>query len=137
MESRAVLDDGEPQSGSADLLGMAFVHAVKALENTLFICLRHADAAVGNRKNCRLFRAGDLHLHGSFFLVVFDCVVTEIIQHFLDNDRNTLHLCRLALQCHLNALFLCMGQKLAADILSDFKEINRKYLFNKGIVVES
>ena len=83
MKRAAVLDDGQPQSGSADVFGMAFVNAVKPLEYPFPVGGGNADACIGDAQ--LRFSVGLLNGNGnaSILFVVFDGVVTEIIEDLI------------------------------------------------------
>ena len=132
-----MLDDRKSQTGAADLLGMALVHAVEALENAFLIRLRDADSGIGDRKDCLLPRACDLHRHGAVFLIIFDRIVTEVIEHLLDNHRNAVHRRGIALERHRDMLALRRRGQLLLDIACNIIEIERQNLFREALVIEA
>ena len=135
VELCAVLDDRKAETRSADLLGMALVYAVEALEDPLLIRLRDADAGIRNRENRLLIGAGHLHFDGAVVIVIFDCVVAEIKEHFLDNDRNALHRCAVTLQLHRDAACICGGAELLQNGIRNLIEIERENLLGKALVI--
>ena len=83
MQLRAVLDDGKAQAGAAHLPGVAFVHAVEALENPALLRLRDADAGIGHGEAHGIIRLFHLDGDAAAGAVVFDGVVAEVIDHFV------------------------------------------------------
>ena len=131
-----MLDDRKAETRSADLLGMALVYAVEALEDPLLIRLRDADAGIRNREDRLLIGAGHLHFDGAVVIVIFDRVVAEIKEHFLDNDRNALHRCAVTLQLHRDAACICGGAELLQNGIRNLIEIERENLLGKALVIE-
>ena len=88
---RGVADDGKTQSRAADLLRVAFVDAVEPLKHTRLVGVGNADAGVRDTQNrpsgafadrCRDAAAGN---------VIFDRVVEQIVDHFLEQLLHTLN----------------------------------------------
>ena len=79
-----MLDNRKPQTGSAPLLGAAFIHAVKTLKDSALRMQWNADAIVSDDDFCLLFHAADTDMHRSAGVVVFDGIVDEIDKQLPD-----------------------------------------------------
>ena len=75
MILRGVLDDGQAEARTADGLGMAFIHAVEALENAALVRVGNADAGVGDGKNGFGGALSDIDADAAAVYVVFDGVI--------------------------------------------------------------
>ena len=132
-----MLDDRQTEAGAADLLGMALVYAVEALEDAFLIRLRDADTGIGDRKDRLLTGAAHLHTDFAVFLIILNRIVAEIIEHFLNDHRNAVHRCRIALKRHGDMLALRSGGKLLLDIARNLIEIKRQDFFGKAFVIKA
>ena len=74
-----MLDDGEAEPGAADLLGVALVYAIEALENTLLFFLRDADSRVCHGNGDLVSFLLDSDRDGAPLTVIFDGVVHQVI----------------------------------------------------------
>ena len=132
-----MLDNGESQTGAAVFFRAALIDAVEAFKDAFAVSLRDADAVIRDAENRGLIGAGDLHVDLTAVIVVFDCVVAEIIEHFLHNDRYAVHRGATALQRDCDMLGLSGRLKLCADALCDFVEIHRNDLRLEAFVIEA
>ena len=132
-----MLDDRQAESRAADLLGVALVHAVETFKNTLAVCLRNADAGIRDREDRLLLGAADLHMYRALLHIIFDRVVTEIVEHFLHNDRHALHRGGFALQRDRDLPCFGSGAQLLQYIFRDLVEIKREHLLGEALVIQA
>ena len=80
-----VLYDSKTKTGSANTLGMGFVHSIEALAKARKVFLLNPDARVRYLKDHAGF--GFFHRNGNraSVLVIFDCVGNEIFDQFEDH----------------------------------------------------
>ena len=86
-----MLDDGQAQAGAADLLRVALIHPVEPLEDPVGLPRRDADAGVLDGENHPLGLPGDRNLHPAPFLIIFNGVVAEIEEDFLQKLLRSVH----------------------------------------------
>ena len=84
MELGGVFDDRKAQAGSADLSGVALVHAVEAFEDPLLFVGGDADAVVLDGQAGPVSLLPDPDRDFSALPVVFDGIVAEIVDHLVD-----------------------------------------------------
>ena len=75
MILRGVLDDGQAEPRAADGLGMAFIHAVEALENAALVRVGDAYAGVGDGEDGLGGALSDIDADAAAVYVVFDGVI--------------------------------------------------------------
>ena len=75
MILRGVLDDGQTETRAADGLGMAFIHAVEALENAALVRVGNADAGVRDGEDGLGGALSDIDADAAAVYVVFDGVI--------------------------------------------------------------
>ena len=78
VQQRAVLDDGQPKPRAARLARMAFIHAVKALEDAVDVLVRDADAGVLDDDGRPAAGFGERQAHFPALAVVDDGVIRQI-----------------------------------------------------------
>ena len=105
-----MLDNGEAQSGAANLLGVAFIHPVKALKNPALMLRRDADTGVGHAQDGIFPLKAHGELYAAALPVVLDGIVAEIIDHAADKLGNAPYKGRLAADlyrdlCRLRLIF--------------------------------
>ena len=93
-----VLNDGQPQSGAANLLGAAFIHPIKPFKNPLPTFLRYSDAGIGDRYANILGIITYLHLYAAACAIIFDCIIAKIEDHAVKHRWNTIYHSRLSPQ---------------------------------------
>ena len=84
MELSPVLDYGQSQTRAADLLGVALIHPVKAFEDPILFLLRDPDAGITDLQEGRSVCHARPHVHTAAGMVVLDGIITEIVQHFIE-----------------------------------------------------
>ena len=85
VQQRAVLDDGQPKPRAARLARMAFIHAVKALEDAVDVLVRDADAGVLDDDGRPAAGFGERQAHFPALAVVDDGVIRQIEQDFIQD----------------------------------------------------
>ena len=91
MQRGGVLYDRKAEAGAADLLGVALVNAVEALENALLLLGRNADAVILDRQQRRAALAPDVDFDKAAGAVVFDGVFAEIVNYRVEKLRNAVY----------------------------------------------
>ena len=74
-----MLDDRKSQSGTAGLLRVALIHAVKTLKDAFLMLRRDADARILDSQYGFFTHAADRHHHLPAFPIILDRVIAEII----------------------------------------------------------
>ena len=102
-----VLHNGKAKAGSADFLGMAFVHPIKAFKNAFLIFLRNTDPCIPHiHANC-ILAILQSHKDLSTPAVIFDSIIADIIENLFHDRRYCIQHCTSAFHIHMH--FLLFG----------------------------
>lgn len=94
--------DGKAQARTADLLGTALVHPVKALENTILMDQRNTDTRIFHGETELAVLLKDPYSHLSLLLVILDGIIHQIVYNLFQNGFRGLKNKRLPDDLHLN-----------------------------------
>ena len=93
MVSGGMLYDAQTKTSSAKHFRTAFVDTIEAFENTFFFPIRYADTIVLDiQDNSVGFKHRlDLYADNSVVSVVFDGIVYQVIDHFVDYRTHSIY----------------------------------------------
>ena len=89
MEENGIFNNGESQSGSSDLAGVAFVYTVEAFEDTLLVIDRNADAVIFYSQYRMVFDGDHVDFHFAEGLVILDRIAQDIQQNLSQMKRTS------------------------------------------------
>ena len=101
-----VFDNRKPKPRAADLLGMAFIHPVEPFEDPVLFRRRNTDPRVRHGQAYALRLPGHRHGDRAAVPVIFDGVVAQVKDHFLQYGRNPVNLGVVASTDQMKSLFL-------------------------------
>ena len=136
MHLCAVLDDGQAETCAADLLGMALVHTVKALENPLLFFPCDADTGVGDGNGC--FAVLRLHAErdSSSVPVIFNGVIRQIVEHFLHHGKDAPDLGMAAGERQRDIPLFCLRLQAFKDIGGHIIEVDILFVGEALFLIE-
>ena len=85
MENRSVLYDGQSESGAADGAGMALVYTIEPFENPIKVFSGDADSRILYGDTRAAVDHIQIQFGFSALLIVFDGVIADIINHFIEH----------------------------------------------------
>ena len=107
-----MLDNGKPQAGSSRLFGMALIDPVEALKNPLLVLHGYTDTGIGDADQRPALLLQNLHQNRSVHHIIFDGVLTEIIDHVVHQLPDSQQVYPVSFQAHSHLLLL--GHRLQA-----------------------
>ena len=123
VDSADVLHDGKTKSGSADTLGMGFVHSIEALAKAWQMLLLNTDARVRYLKDHAVF--GFFHRNGNraAILVILDGVGNEIFNQLEDHRLVCSKGCGAFNGCR-NVSALCLLRKSVKHLFGEIFKLD-------------
>ena len=125
MKNCAVFHNGKPQSGTSRLSGMALVHPVKALENSLLFAFRNANSVIFHAEVWFSVQFPHKDFNFSPFRCITDGIVCDILKHLIQNMSNSLYLSSSALILQIDFFLRCPVLKIIDHIFTKFSDVNR------------
>ena len=91
-----MLDNGKSQTGTAGLLGMAFIHPVEPFKDPALMLCRNADARIPDAKG-GVVSGRDRHSDSTAGYIIFNSIFAKIINDLIQQPPDALPDNRLAL----------------------------------------
>ena len=86
-----MLDNRQPQPGSAGSLGAAFIHSEKPLKHSGLILRRDADPGIFHGNRYASIACLNRKLPSAAVNVVFDRIIYQVIEHFIQETPHSIY----------------------------------------------
>ena len=116
--------DGKAKTSSADLSGMGFIHAVKALKDPSQFTFRDSDPVIHNTVERMSFTVSYHNANMSVIFCVAHCIICNIEKHLIKNMSHALDLLRISGQLQGDIFLFCRMLQIAFHILCQFVKIH-------------
>ena len=104
----AMLYNGQSKTSTAKFFGMTLFHPIESLEDSIPMLIRNPDTSILHRKADALFGLLDPYYERTLFFVIFDCVVTEVKYHIIQNLSLTEYRFMVSGKLHVNVTLFCL-----------------------------
>ena len=123
-----MLHDRQSQARTSSFFGMALVHPVEPLEDTLVMLLWDTDAGVSDADPWTVQRIARPDGHPAAIVVIFDRILTYIVDHLIQDlaDAGIFHW--FSGHLHPDILLGCLGREPAYDLPCQIIEIDLLFL---------
>ena len=113
------------QTGSSDLFGMTLIYPVETFKHSVLIFCRDSDSRILNHDLRFLGSLCQKYTYISIISVVFDRIVTNVINRFFQKCPNRLNFHGFSTDIKMNIHLLCFLFQTVKSILADLINIHR------------
>ena len=132
-----MLHNRKAKAGSADFLGMAFVHPIKTLENAFLIFFRNPDSRIPHIYTNHIAFILQLYKNLSTPVVIFDGIITDIVKNFFHNGRHRIQHGTSAFHIHMHFLLPGSFMKCGKNIMNHTVQIQFFPLIRQSAFIQT